>query len=156
MESLDLVEKELAEMQAPGYTASPILQGATPYQYLVNMMRTHIKQSELESALIILPFHYVTRFMPILKEICRLELDVELSTRCVVCLLRCHMPRITSSSNLYNVIMELRTIVRTSVNNYRTTIGSNVAALTYLKQKAMENSGANEIIPIVDTKKRNN
>lgn len=153
MEVIDLAEKELGEMQAveeatkaaikrgdktntvARYTANPMLQGVSPYQYIINSIKLHIKGSEMESALIILPFHYVVRFLPLLTEICRQHLDIELSTKCVIILLKCHMARLAVTPSLTNDMLALKNMVRHSISNYRNTIGSNIAALTYLKNK---------------------
>ena len=154
METIDLVEKELAEMgDKETYTASPLLIGMAPYQYLVHSLRTAIKASEMESALLILPFHYVVRFIPMLAEVCRLQLDVELSTRCVIFLLRCHMPRIISTHALYADMLTLKAVLKSSVSSYLNVIGTNMAALNYMSTKIAENGEIAESLDEITKRK---
>jgi U3 small nucleolar RNA-associated protein 12 len=143
MESIDLVEKELAEMReqtlgGAAYAVNPLMMGMAPFPYLVHILRTAIKSSELESALLILPFHYVVRFVPMLTEICRLQLDIELSTKCVVFLLRCHMPRIVSTQAIYTDMLALKAVLKSSICGYRDVVGTNIAALSFLTNKVGE------------------
>ena len=97
-----------------------------------------IKTSELESSLLVLPFHYVMRFIPLLTQLCKLELDVELSARCVIYVLRCHMARIMNTQSLYHDMLLLREIVRSTVGNFRSVVGTNMAALIFLSSKVEE------------------
>lgn len=144
MESIDLVEKELGELQesresrGATYAANPVMMGMTPFPYLVHILRTAIKGSELESALLILPFHYVVRFIPMLTEICRLQLDIELSTKCVIFLLRNHMPRLINTQAVYTDMLALKAVLKSSICGYRDVVGTNVAALSFLSNKVSE------------------
>ena len=77
MDSLDLAEAELAEMRehkqraAPGTQrrANPLLLGLSPYKYLIRALRM-VKAPDLEQALLVMPFHYVGRFVAMLLEVC--------------------------------------------------------------------------------------
>lgn len=48
--------------------ANPRLLGLTPFQYALKMLKT-IKPPDLEQALLILPFHYVSRFISLLLKV---------------------------------------------------------------------------------------
>ena len=56
-------------------------------------------------ALLVLPFHYVSRLVPHL--LARAGLDVELCARCAVFLLRCHTNRITHTAALTDEVHPL-------------------------------------------------
>jgi U3 small nucleolar RNA-associated protein 12 len=90
MDALDLVEKELADIaernlsflnknkgkkqgekqeeKAPSGPKNPIMLGLSPYKYLARCLR-QVKAPDLEQALLVMPFHYVSRLVPILLQV---------------------------------------------------------------------------------------
>ena len=86
MEALDLVETEVAAleekraMQASKnkkaktsdmqeiVSKNPTFMGLSPYKYFARCLR-EIKAPDLEQALLVLPFHYVSRLVPILLKV---------------------------------------------------------------------------------------
>lgn len=163
MDALDLVEAELAAMRefevnnkalaaeagsskssssavvvkkAKQYNANPQLLGLTPYEYMLRVMR-NIKAPDLEQALIILPFHYVTRFIPMLIQLAKYPADIEMVVNTAVYLVRLHLPQIQSTEALTDEIIQLKEVLSTSVMKYRNMVGSNIAALKYV-QRVME------------------
>lgn len=69
MEALDLVESELqAQKENSNAPPNPILLGMNPYKYMLFKLRS-IKAPDLEQALLVLPFHFVVRFVPLLIEV---------------------------------------------------------------------------------------
>ena len=86
MDALDLVEAELiaieerisvlkAKSKLTGVTSeeevkskNPALMGLTPYKYFARCLR-EIKAPDLEQALLVIPFHYVARIVPILLKV---------------------------------------------------------------------------------------
>ena len=86
MDALDLVEAELiaieerisvlkAKSKLTGLTSeedvkskNPALMGLTPYKYFARCLR-EIKAPDLEQALLVIPFHYVARIVPILLKV---------------------------------------------------------------------------------------
>ncbi len=61
----------------------------------------------------------------------RRGLDIELCTRCAVFLLRCHQPQIVSTQSLLSEMLALKSILSTSISDYRSLVGTNIAALKY-------------------------
>jgi U3 small nucleolar RNA-associated protein 12 len=153
MDALDLVDNELAELddfnariEAGGASSkakkqsNPLLLGLTPHKYMIRSLRL-VKAPDLEQALLILPFHYVARFITILLEMAKKGLDLELCTRCSVFLLRCHQSQIVSTQSLLTEMLALQQVLRTSVGSYRMLIGTNVAGLKYMQRMVDENKG---------------
>ena len=86
MDALDLVETELAAMEEKRasqaaknkknktsdtqeiISKNPTFLGLSPYKYFARCLR-EIKAPDLEQALLVLPFHYVSRLVPILLKV---------------------------------------------------------------------------------------
>lgn len=74
MESIDLVEAELAAAGHDGDEAAspssynPLLMGMHPHKYLLTQLRT-IKAPDVEQALLVMPFHYALRLVPLLVKV---------------------------------------------------------------------------------------
>jgi U3 small nucleolar RNA-associated protein 12 len=143
MEALDLVEAELDDIKECNIRIenggsirrqpNPMLLGLTPYKYMIRCLR-QVKAPDLEHALLILPFHYVGRFISMLLELIQQGLELELCTRCAVFLLRCHQAQIISTSSLLQEMLALKQIIRESVGDYRDLLGTNIAGLKYINR----------------------
>lgn len=152
MEAIDLVEAELALQQEAQEIAAaaasepkakkkkvetnPLMLGLTPYQYLQRALRL-IKAPDLEPALLVLPFHYVKRFIALLVKLSKTGLDVELCCRCAIFLLLTHQQQISTTSTLLPELMELKEVLKSCMTGYRQLIGTNNAGLVYV-QRMME------------------
>ena len=86
MDALDLVEAELEAIEErkavllaksklsgkpsteEAVSKNPTLQGLSPYKYFAKCLRG-IKAPDMEQALMVLPFHYVARIVPILLKV---------------------------------------------------------------------------------------
>jgi hypothetical protein len=70
MDAIDLVEAELSKHHAHGgrVSSNPLLLGKPPHRYMVHVLR-QIAAHDIEQALLVLPFHYVARFITILIEV---------------------------------------------------------------------------------------
>lgn len=159
MEALELVEIEVARSLVPNYHASPILRGMSPLQYMCWTLRDSIKSADLEMALLVIPFHMIHRLLFVLLLMARCNLDIEVTSRCVLFLIRCHQTRllsiltISSSSSgmtsrvgisddsegmdllsLNEIIQELKDLLRFHVSNFRNLIGINLATMKYLSR----------------------
>ncbi|XP_076820356.1 WD repeat-containing protein 3-like [Clavelina lepadiformis] len=97
-----------------------------------------IKSSELEEALLVLPFSYVPDLLKLLNIFVSRGGEVELVCRCIFFLMRIHHGRITSNQMLVDVIDELRTNTDVKVREVRDTIGFNKAALNHIRRQIEE------------------
>ena len=86
MEALDLVEAEVAALEEKKaiqasknkkaktsdtqeiVSKNPTFMGLSPFKYFARCLR-EIKAPDLEQALLVLPFHYVSRLVPILLKV---------------------------------------------------------------------------------------
>ena len=86
MEALDLMETEIAALEEKRaiqasknkkaktsdtqeiVSKNPTFMGLSPYKYFARCLR-EIKAPDLEQALLVLPFHYVSRLVPILLKV---------------------------------------------------------------------------------------
>lgn len=93
-----------------------------------------IPSSELEAALLLLPFVYVEQLLPILATIIEDEAEVELPWRCVMLLVRVHLGQITNNRTLLPVLEKLRRL-RMLLKQEKELINFNRVGLLFLKQK---------------------
>jgi len=151
MEALDLAEAEIASWEAAQagvkagrkvvYQPSVLLQNQTPYKYMLRRLRM-VKAPDLEQALLVLPFHYVTRLISMLLQLALRGLDIEMCSRCCVFLLRCHFSQIVSTQSLLEEIAALEDIVRDSVGDFRSMVGTNAAGLKVMARQEDERKSA--------------
>merc|ERR1712227_230242 len=102
-----------------------LLLGLTPHNYMLRALRS-VRSSDLEQALLLLPFHSVQKLIPIVRDIAKKDLDVELCSKCAVFLIQCFQPQIVATKSLAAEIEELRDILTRSLDNFRCMIGTNV------------------------------
>lgn len=105
----------------------------TPEKYVLTVIKK-VKSSELEEALLVLPFRYVIDLLKLLDCFITRAWDVELNCRCLFFLLRVHHGQITTSQELLPVIDRLRQITVEKVSALRDQIGFNLAALQFTQR----------------------
>lgn len=106
----------------------------TQLHFVLHVLK-QIKSSELEEALLVLPFSYVIDLLTILNELLEKGWNVELSCRCLFFLLRVHHGEITSNEVLLTVFDRLRISAVESVKTLRDTAGFNMAGLSFLQHE---------------------
>ncbi|XP_041353923.1 WD repeat-containing protein 3-like [Gigantopelta aegis] len=111
----------------------------SPLQYVMEVIKK-IKSSQLEKSLLVLPFSYVTQLIKILDQILKAGWETELTSRCLLFLLRVHHGQLTSNQVLLPVIDRLRTHIVSRVTELRDQIGFNLAGLEFL-HKQVESAG---------------
>lgn len=95
MDALDLVEKELAEIEEKKIvqlknskknekkdknlseivSKNPVFLGLSPYKYFARCVR-QIKAPDLDQTLMVLPFHYVSRMVSILLKVIMIIMNI--------------------------------------------------------------------------------
>ncbi|ELT90132.1 hypothetical protein CAPTEDRAFT_89073 [Capitella teleta] len=165
MEALEVYEEEMTklriyeedclaakkELKKPGL--HPLLQAfgvTTPSMYVLEVIK-RIRSSELESSLLVMPFSYVTRLLPLLEEFVRLKNATELTCRCLLFLLKIHQGQVTCSSDLLPVIDALRKSTTKTVSKTKDGIGFNLSGLRFLQQMLEEKD---EVMMFVDATNR--
>ncbi|XP_068755786.1 WD repeat-containing protein 3-like [Montipora capricornis] len=141
MEAIELYKEETIKMAEQGSenqktrSSHPVLVAygnITPLRYVLEVLKK-IRSSELEEALIVLPFSVVMDMMTLLDHWLQRGWEVELSCRCLSFLLRIHHSQIVSNRVLVPVIDSLRVHAKSRVHNLRDTIGFNLAGLRFIQ-----------------------
>ncbi|XP_048577816.1 WD repeat-containing protein 3 [Nematostella vectensis] len=148
MEAIQLYREETAKMAeyreaskggskvAPP-PVHPILKaygGMSPSRYVLHVT-TKIRSSELEEALMVLPFDYVTDFLRLADTWIKASLDIELVCRCMFFLMRIHHNQIVSTEKLSSVVDSLRTSTKAQIQGLHDMIGFNLAGLEFMRQE---------------------
>ncbi|KAG1651937.1 WD repeat-containing protein 3 [Nymphon striatum] len=109
-----------------------------PNKFVLETLKK-IKSSELEEALLVLPFSYVMNFMKMLNTFLNNSWEVELALKCILFLLRINANLIMSNSSLLPMIDNLRKLSQQRVDEMKDLIGFNCAGLKHMKRKIEEN-----------------
>jgi len=152
IEAIELVRNELNIMSKKGGVSNkdvknqnnPILLGMTPYKFMVHEIR-QIKAPDLEQALMMLPFHYVSSLLHILVDLMDESIDIEILGRCVTFLIKVHFAQISHTTDLIPVLLKLKDLLTTSLDEYRLLIGTNIAGLRFMKRQIKEDATAHFI-----------
>ncbi len=163
METLDTIKMEMDDIfefevsigkmsnKVKNRNANPIMLGLSPHQYMLRSLRM-IKAPDLQQALILLPFNYVTQLISVLVEMANRGLDVELCSRCAVFLINSHNPQIVHSQSLLTEMMSLQSIISHSIGAYYKLIGSNIAGLRFANNIILDRRDEGIIDNLVDDK----
>uniref|UniRef100_A0A8C5MPN5 WD repeat domain 3 n=1 Tax=Leptobrachium leishanense TaxID=445787 RepID=A0A8C5MPN5_9ANUR len=126
---------KLAEHQALCKTAGREVQTCAWERVSCINTFSGLLDSELEEALLVLPFSYIPDVLTLLRNYIRRSQDVELICRCLFFLLRIHFGQITSNHMLLGVIEDLKNCTISRVSETRDVMGLNMAGLQYLKRE---------------------
>ncbi|XP_031230831.1 WD repeat-containing protein 3 isoform X1 [Mastomys coucha] len=148
MEAIELHREETAKMKehraickAAGkevpLPVNPILMAhgnISPSAFVLETFKG-IRSSELEEALLVLPFSYVPDILTLFNDFIQMGSDVELLCRCLFFLLRIHFGQITSNQMLVPVIEKLKETTISKVRQVQDVIGFNMAGLDFLRRE---------------------
>ena len=110
-----------------------LLLGRSPLQHMLYTLRK-IPASELEEALLVLPFDGVNHLINFLSEMIRERMQVELVARVLFFVLRIHQQQIVSNHALRDHIEHLKSSVREQLENHRDTLGFNISGIKYIQR----------------------
>ncbi|XP_076444675.1 WD repeat-containing protein 3-like [Babylonia areolata] len=154
IETLDIYEEEtkkLAEHAArcktsdqeiPKPTVHPKMlayRAESPADFVLKTLQK-IRSSDLEQVLLVLPFQYVTRLLPVLEIFLTngVGWDPELCCHCVTFLLRIHHGQITANQVLMPTIVRLRNQLQARTQEMKDTLGFNLFAMKMIQLKLEE------------------
>ncbi|KAI4471001.1 wd repeat containing protein 3 wdr3 [Holotrichia oblita] len=133
---------QAASTQAlPLPTAPPLMQAlnvSTPNDYFLETIK-RIRTSDLEEALILLPFPSVCEILQILPALVMRGDNTELVCRLLVFLLKIHHTPIVANNSLLSVLKQLQKSAMVKVEEFRDLIGYNYHGMQFL-QHQIENS----------------
>ncbi len=117
--------------------ANILLLGRTILQHLLHTLRS-IRPSELEEALLVLPFEGVKHLIGFLSEMIQKEMQIELVGRVLFFVLRLHHRQIVANHSLRDHIEGLKDLVRKQLEEHRNVLGFNIAGLKHVKRVVAE------------------
>lgn len=106
-------------------------------RYLLKVLR-QVKSSEVEEALLVLPFHYVGSLLSLLDQLLEKGWETELVMRILLFLVRLHHGPLSNTPSLLPILNRLQGVARHRVDQVRDRIGFNLAGLQYLHRELEE------------------
>lgn len=101
-----------------------------------------MQASDLEQALLVLPFTEALRLLSYLCQWLRKGQQVELCCRVSTLLVRLHNPQLIATPAARPTLVQLQTLLRGSVQGLKDTMGFNLAALQHLKRSVKDRHSA--------------
>lgn len=108
-----------------------LLQASTAEQHVLKILRA-IPTSELDEALLVLPFGFVSKLVKFLHYFINKAWDIELSMKCLLFLLSVHQNQIVGNQLLLDDLLALRKQSRKRLRQAKDEIGFNLAGLKFL------------------------
>ena len=118
-------------------SANPLLMGLSPSDYVLRAV-SQVRGSELEQAMLMVPFTDALRLLGYLAGWLRRGLKVELLCRVATLLLRVHMQQLMATPSARSVLTDLQGLLRSEVQALKDGMGFNLAAIEHLKRVLAE------------------
>ncbi|KAK7493105.1 hypothetical protein BaRGS_00015626 [Batillaria attramentaria] len=109
----------------------------SPARFVLEIIKK-IKSSELEEALLVLPFPTATELLSILEVLLNKGWETELTCRCLLFLLKIHHGQVTSTQVLLPVVDRLRTQATQRTDQLKDLVGFNLMGLQMLRLRMEE------------------
>jgi len=132
-----------AAIQVP--LANPLMLGLSPADYVLRSV-TQVRSSELEQALLMVPFTDSLRLLGYLSIWLERGSKVELLGRVATLLLRLHIQQLMATPSARAVLVKLQEMLRGSVSRLKDTMGFNLAAMEHLQRSEKEKN----MVPVAD------
>jgi U3 small nucleolar RNA-associated protein 12 len=108
-----------------------LLQASSAEQHVLKVLKA-IPTSELDEALLVLPFGFVSRMVKFLQHFITKGWDIELSVKCLLFLVSVHQNQIIGNQLLLEELLDLRRQARKRLRQTKDEIGFNLAGLKFL------------------------
>mmetsp|Transcript_7940 Transcript_7940/g.10069 ORF Transcript_7940/g.10069 Transcript_7940/m.10069 type:complete len:98 (-) Transcript_7940:318-611(-) len=93
------------------------------------------------------PFGYASRLfrflLLIINDPSQQHMHAEVAIKCAITLLRIHFKQIVATQSLNQTLLEFRRVMRKRLYKYQNLIGTNMAALKYIKSQVLASSAPN-------------
>jgi len=106
----------------------------TPEEYVLREIK-RIKSSELEEALLVLPFSKVIMLFESIAFWIEQELEIKLACRILFFLLKVHQNQLTSTKTMMVTLNRIKTATKKNIQKQKNIIGFNLEALKQLKEE---------------------
>ncbi|MCO5568312.1 hypothetical protein L7F22_022011 [Adiantum nelumboides] len=148
IEALDLAESELerfhlheANKEKSVFQSNMLMLGLTPSAYVLRALSS-VRASDLEQALLALPFTDALKLMTYLKDWIIEGSQVELVCRVAILLLQLHHSQLVATVSCRSVLTSLHEVFQDGVKKLKDTIGFNIAAMGQLQELLSSRSDA--------------
>lgn len=121
--------------------SNPLMLGLAPGAYVLRCI-SGVRASDLEQALLLLPFADALRLMGYLSDWLGQGAHVELCCRAAALLLRLHHAQLVATPAARGALTALQARLRGAAQGLKDTLGFNVAALRHLRRAAGDAAGA--------------
>lgn len=115
---------------------NPLLLGLDPLTHLQRSLK-QIKAPDLEAALLLLPFHYAARLLPLLAQLLRTGRELELNGRVALFLLQAHSARLVGTKAALGDLQALQWLLFENLRAYRNLLGTNMMGF-WLMQRQLD------------------
>jgi U3 small nucleolar RNA-associated protein 12 len=119
---------------------NPLMLGLPPGSYVLRTV-SGVRSSDLEQALLLLPFADALRLMRYVSDWLEQNAHVELCCRAAALLLRLHHAQLVATPAARGVLVALQRRLRAAARGLKDTLGFNVAALRHLRRAGEEAAG---------------
>jgi U3 small nucleolar RNA-associated protein 12 len=123
---------------------NPLMMGLSPSEYVLRSV-SQVRGSELEQAILLLPFTDALRLLGYLAPWLRRGSQVELLCRVATLLLRVHMQQLMATPAARPVLTELQGLLRSQVQGLKDSMGFNLAAIEHLRRVVAEQGGGGNV-----------
>ena len=132
---------------------NPMMMGMPPADYVLRCV-SGVRSSDLEQALLLLPFADAVRLMAYITGWLERGAHVELCCRAAALLLRLHHAQLVATPSARGTLVALQKRLRAAAQQLKDTLGFNVAALKHLRRAADEAAGADGAASIAAARAR--
>jgi len=123
---------------------TPLMLGLSPSEYVLRSV-SQVRGSELEQAILLLPFTDALRLLGYLAPWLRRGAQVELLCRVATLLLRVHMQQLMATPSARPVLTELQGLLRSRVQGLKDAMGFNLAAIEHLRRVVADQGGGGNV-----------
>ncbi|KAI5079782.1 hypothetical protein GOP47_0005261 [Adiantum capillus-veneris] len=148
IEALDLAESESerlhlheANKEKSVFQSNVLMLGLTPSAYVLRAL-SNVRASDLEQALLALPFTDALKVMTYLKDWMIEGSQVELVCRVAILLLHLHHSQMVATVSCRSILTSLHEVLQRGVKKLKDTIGFNLAAMGQLQELLSSRSDA--------------
>ena len=126
------------------FAPNPLMLGLSPSEYVLRSV-SQVRGSELEQAILLLPFTDALRLLGYLAPWLRRGAQVELLCRVATLLLRVHMQQLMATPSARPVLTELQGLLRSRVQGLKDAMGFNLAAIEHLRRVVADQGGGGNV-----------
>jgi U3 small nucleolar RNA-associated protein 12 len=127
------IKESRKALRESDYVPNPLLLGLSPSNYVLRAIG-RVRASDLEQALILVPFMDALRLLDFCTSWIKQGADVELLARVCILLCRVHLQQLMATPAARSTLFELRRLLQTQLNSIKDVWGYNAAALEFLKR----------------------